>query len=261
MYHRSPNKEDPWISLKDHFTASKEGLIVYGENSYGGHLKAISAHDGADVYIRMAVKDGEEEEKCDTTPVQVNYLGDSYCTSSNKCDIGEGDCDRDSDCKTGLKCGQRNSFENLPGLTGFEKFEGKKGAKNGSDKNGNGDYCYDPNFYQKAAEADPKWFDTTPVQVNYLGDSACTSGKPCSIGEGDCDRDTDCKHGLKCGQRNGFEGLPGLTGFEKFQGKKGAKNGSDKNGNGDYCYDPEYTAKAIAVRNAKVGILFDPTPV
>ena len=66
---------------------------------------------------------------------------------------------------------------------------------------------------------------------------------------------------MKCGQRNSFEGLPGLTGFEKFQGKKGSKNGSDKNGNGAYCYDPEYTAKSIAVRNAKVGLRFDPTPV
>jgi len=39
---------------------------------------------------------------------------------------------------------------------------------------------------------------------------------------------------LKCGQRNKFEKLPGLTGFDK----KG--NGKDSAGNGDFCYDPEY---------------------
>lgn len=35
------------------------------------------------------------------------------------------------------------------------------------------------------------------------------------IGEGDCDGDSDCKHGLKCAQRSNFEAVPGLTGFDK----------------------------------------------
>jgi len=30
----------------------------------------------------------------------------SCCTSSNKCGIGEGDCDKDADCMSGLKCGE-----------------------------------------------------------------------------------------------------------------------------------------------------------
>ena len=34
--------------------------------------------------------------------------GDSCCTSTNKCDVDEGDCDWDSDCKAGLKCGSNN---------------------------------------------------------------------------------------------------------------------------------------------------------
>tara|TARA_B110000285_G_scaffold173331_1_gene194215 strand:- start:636 stop:914 length:279 start_codon:yes stop_codon:yes gene_type:complete len=68
---------------------------------------------------------------------------------------------------------------------------------------------------------------------------ACSKGKPCDIGEGDCDSDTGCKHGLKCGQRNKFEKLPGLTGFDK-KGK----------GNRDFCYDPEYNAKKNAVNAA-----------
>jgi len=110
-----------------------------------------------------------------------------------------------------LKCGQRNSFEGLPGLTGFN---GK-----GKDKGGNGDYCYDPEYLAKAeavrnAKVGLK-FDPKPVQVVYAGDSFCTSKNPCDIGYGDCDRDTDCQKGLKCGQRNNFEALPGLTGFDK----------------------------------------------
>jgi hypothetical protein len=82
--------------------------------------------------------------------------------------------------------------------------------------------------------------------VNYIGDSSCTKANQCSIGEGDCDSDTDCKQGLKCGQRNNGEKLQGLTGFEKFEGR----GGKDKNKNGDYCYDTEYNAKAAAVKAA-----------
>ena len=77
----------------------------------------------------------------DLTPVQVKYLGDSYCTSMNQCDVGQGDCDSDNDCKTGLKCGQRNNFEKLAGLTGLN---------NVNDTAGNGDYCYDPDYHKKS---------------------------------------------------------------------------------------------------------------
>jgi hypothetical protein len=34
--------------------------------------------------------------------------GDSCCTTRNRCGEDEGDCDNDSDCKAGLKCGQDN---------------------------------------------------------------------------------------------------------------------------------------------------------
>ena len=34
------------------------------------------------------------------------------------------------------------------------------------------------------------------------GDSCCTKDKPCGLGEGDCDYDSDCKNDLKCGKDN-----------------------------------------------------------
>ena len=34
--------------------------------------------------------------------------GDSCCTSGNRCDVDQGDCDSDDDCKIGLKCGRDN---------------------------------------------------------------------------------------------------------------------------------------------------------
>ena len=41
--------------------------------------------------------------------------GDSCCKETNKCDVGEGDCDRDKDCLEGLLCG----FNNCPLPRGF----------------------------------------------------------------------------------------------------------------------------------------------
>ena len=36
----------------------------------------------------------------------------------------------------------------------------------------------------------------------YGGDTCCTAANQCSIGEGDCDADTDCKGNLVCGMDN-----------------------------------------------------------
>ena len=30
----------------------------------------------------------------------------------------------------------------------------------------------------------------------------CTSGKPCGLAQGDCDRDSECKGDLVCGKNN-----------------------------------------------------------
>ena len=38
--------------------------------------------------------------------------GDSCCAEDNLCDVGEGDCDRDSDCLEGLICGKDNCVGN-----------------------------------------------------------------------------------------------------------------------------------------------------
>ena len=36
------------------------------------------------------------------------FGGDSCCTETNQCSIGEGDCDKDIDCKGDLVCGEDN---------------------------------------------------------------------------------------------------------------------------------------------------------
>merc|ERR1719316_2580478 len=91
-----------------------------------------------------------------------------------------GECDNDGQCKSGLKCFQRNDFTPVPGCSG----KGKKGW----------DYCYDPT-------------GSTELQG---GDDNKAKNLDACIGE--CDNDGQCKSGLKCFQRSNGETIPGCTG-------------------------------------------------
>ncbi|CAL6391806.1 unnamed protein product [Bathycoccus prasinos] len=100
---------------------------------------------------------------------------------TNSYGMCEGDCDKDSDCQSGLTCFQRDGDEPIPGCYGS--------AKKGSD------YC---------------------VAVKAL-DSSRNGGTGYGLCEGDCDYDSDCDAGLRCFQRDGYESVPGCSG----KGKKG----------------------------------------
>merc|ERR1711934_671564 len=72
-----------------------------------------------------------------TDKVQAAWLvdavnkGGSGCTSWSKCAAGEGDCDSDSDCYSGLKCYQRSGGE----VPGIKSMAGMPDSH---------DFCYDP---------------------------------------------------------------------------------------------------------------------
>jgi len=111
------------LNLIDLQDARKDGLVIYQERSYTKYTQALD-HEGADVYIRMALTDADDSgsaSECPIAPVEVIWKGTSACSKDKPCDIGEGDCDSDDECMTGLKCGQRDNYEILPGLTGFDK--------------------------------------------------------------------------------------------------------------------------------------------
>ena len=90
-----------------------------------------------------------------------------------------GDCDTDADCKSGLYCFQRDGFETVPGCRGA----GIIGY----------DYCVKP-------------------ELTLDSGDGCGPGK-CDVCMGDCDIDADCKSGLRCFQRRGFETVPGCLGL------------------------------------------------
>jgi hypothetical protein len=87
------------------------------------------------------------------------------CSSSCKCGVGEGDCDRDSHCKSGLKCPQSASF-NPDGH----------------------DVCYDPD---SGGGGGGRW---NCAGANNGSPRECF---PLREGEGDCDPG-ECADGLVC---------------------------------------------------------------
>lgn len=150
-----------------------------------------------------------------------------------RCPECTGDCDNDRDCAAGLTCYQRNGRGRVPGCS-----PGGAGDVNGYD------YC-------------------TPKNLMFnKGGSGCTARRKCSICEGDCDRDTDCKHGLKCFQRNGkyranrsvrfglgWLGLPRafhVTGKTAVHGC--SAGGAGDVSNYDFCYNPSTSKSKPSVQ-------------
>jgi len=111
-----------------------------------------------------------------------------------------GDCDKDSDCESGLKCFHRSSSKALvpgcdPGQSGDEAAH---------------DYCYKPS-------------DAGELELQFLGNSGCKGSTKCGECQGDCDNDNDCSNGLKCFQREKGQNVPGCS-------------GTAHKDNTDYCY-------------------------
>eukprot|EP01047_Picozoa_sp_COSAG01_P027792 COSAG01_NODE_1846_length_9050_cov_10.563991_6_plen_434_part_00 len=63
----------------------------------------------------------------------------------------------------------------------------------------------------------------------YRGWSGCSRWRPCAECQGDCDRDSECKSGLKCFQRSGYTKVPTCG---SSSGRRHA----------DYCYRPPSAA-------------------
>ena len=110
----------------------------------------------------MATCDHVNDIKC-----TEGYTDWSCCSTNNKCSEGRGDCDDDNECKEGLKCGLDNCGKDFP-TSGY-------------------DCCYDP--LTKCTAVDTDW-------------DCCSESNKCAAWRGDCDSDSQCEEGLKCGVNN-----------------------------------------------------------
>lgn len=99
-----------------------------------------------------------------------------YCKVAGPCGVGQGDCDSDQECQSGLTC-----VYDIGASYGFRSIV---------------DVCEAPAI----------------VNHNALGgNDHCKVAGPCAAGEGDCDGDHECKTGLVCvndvGTNYGFRSI------------------------------------------------------
>jgi len=161
--------------------------------------------------------DQEKEDFCDG--------GDSCCQNhpSQRCGIGEGDCDEDMDCERGLVCGRDNCRAWGSGFDSTDDCcrdpcdgEDSCCSRDNACKEGEGDCDSDADCEDelKCGKDNCRGlgFDSTddccynPKLVwgdqCQGGDSCCTRDNQCFEGEGDCDHDSDCRGNLRCGTDN-----------------------------------------------------------
>ena len=110
---------------------------------------------------------------CLATTCSLPFGDAEYCSQCGPCGAGEGDCDGDAECGTGMVCA-----DNVGANYGLP---------------GNYDVCESSGC-------------SLPV-----GDAAyCTQCGPCTAGQGDCDGNDECATGLTCADNVGTDyGLPG----------------------------------------------------
>eukprot|EP00980_Cylindrotheca_fusiformis_P000758 scaffold175_cov153-Cylindrotheca_fusiformis.AAC.10 len=119
-------------------------------------------------------------------------------TQSFPLGLCEGDCDRDVDCQSGLKCFQRGAGDSVPGCSG------------GSSDHSRTDYCIPKGG--SPVSTPPPTPVPAPTPTSSRPPLKITQSFPLSLCEGDCDRDVDCQSGLKCFQRDAGESVPGCSG-------------------------------------------------
>lgn len=115
----------------------------------------------------------------------VNGVYD-YCDGAVTCDLGEGDCDNDTQCTAPLVCGDNNADQ-----FGFHwSYEVcvPDHCTNGVLDAASGETAVD-----FGGDCGSVCSGTNGDQEGY-----CTPGCPCAEGEGDCDSDDECAEGLRC---------------------------------------------------------------
>lgn len=136
--------------------------------------------------------------------------GDSnYCDNPLElCAFGEGDCDSNAQCASGLSCipdnGAKFGFHYTIDICAGSHCNNKvlDGDETAVDCGGS---CSSPGFDCASYCPDHYWA-TFPNGHSHH----CTLECPCPSGQGDCDSDAQCGAGLVCGNKNGFQfGFPG----------------------------------------------------
>jgi len=155
----------PLVALEKDWYYSQIGVVSWGNG--------CADENAPGVYARVTrnlgwITENMKGETCPVPPKKTQELRctgqeGGCCTKEKPCDVGEGDCDTNDQCRGQLVCGSNNC------------------PKDGFDWDSGDDCCF--NFEEKPAA------------------DKCKKTKDCEEGHGDCD-DGDCKEGLVCGKNN-----------------------------------------------------------
>ncbi len=179
-------------------------LILFSSWTGSSALNTISMINAS---VGYAAGDGYYLFKYRPCSLPIGHL--DYCRDCGPCATGQGDCDTDSECQSGLSCNQ------VPGVDTCQ-------PSGGCPPVGSLDYCRDCGPCA-AGEGDcdsdsecQSGLSCNQVPGTDICQSAgscppvgsldyCRDCGPCAAGEGDCDSDSECQSGLTCNQVPGVD--------------------------------------------------------
>jgi len=207
----------------DHHPKRHEGIFVTSCN--------VARRSGTDAWTTFDGTDASNSETASELTSLKQRPSGSDCSSSNPCNICEGDCDQDEDCQGDFKCLMRSSSESVPGCFGHGisgiDYCFKSSTSGGTNTGGTGTVTSTGGTGETTGTVTSTGGTgantgtvtstegtgaTTGTSTKALAVVGCTSTKPCNMCEGDCDTDDDCAGVLVCHQKDGLGTVLGCEG-------------------------------------------------
>jgi hypothetical protein len=146
---------------------NNNSCTISGLDNSTTYYFAVTAYDSRNNESNFSRELSYKTLSSGSGPCDAYEPGPSWCQECGPCSQGQGDCDNDAECQSGLICAK------------------DVGAKYGGPANM--DVCERPDggaiIIYNAYEPDPHW---------------CRDYGPCPEGQGDCDSDAECQSGLIC---------------------------------------------------------------
>jgi len=179
-------------------------LILFPNWTGSSTLNSISMINAS---VGYAAGDGYYLFKYRPCSLPIGHL--DYCRDCGPCAVGQGDCDNDGECQSGLFCDQvpgndtcQSSGCTLPvGHLDYCRDCGPCAVGQG-DCDNDGE-CQSGLTCAQVTGTDTCQASGCPHPVGHL--DYCRDCGPCGAGEGDCDTDSECQSGLTCVQITGTD--------------------------------------------------------
>ena len=109
---RAKPKETPMVATTTSSTTTTSTTTTTTTTTYWANWGSWSECDNGGVMTRVRDCSETQDDECAGAFQEISKCkcegGWNCCTSSSPCDVGEGDCDKDWDCKGSFVCGTDN---------------------------------------------------------------------------------------------------------------------------------------------------------